>query len=261
MDVSEHIDVLRSEGARMAAVIAATAPDAPVPSCPEWVLQDLVQHLGRVHRWATAIVSVPHTKPDFDLDALVGPWPEDDALAGWFAEGHARLVEALSSAPRDLECWAFLRAPSPLAMWARRQAHETAIHRVDADLAAGVRAGDLAPFSPAFAADGVGELLTCFVPRRSTGLRADTPARLAVQCLDHDAAWALSIGPDGVTATAAPAADASTEAATEADCTVRGAAGDLYVALWNRGNEERLQIDGDAGVLASFGEAVQIRWS
>lgn len=35
-----------------------------------------------------------------------------------------------------VDCWTFLDAPSPLAFWARRQAHETAIHRADAQLAA-----------------------------------------------------------------------------------------------------------------------------
>src|SRR5262249_53658636 len=64
-------------------------------------------------------------------------------LPGWFREGHAALVQALSVAGPDLNCWAFLAAPSPLAFWARRQAHETAIHRVDAGQAA-VTPGDAA---------------------------------------------------------------------------------------------------------------------
>ena len=42
-------------------------------------------------------------------------------------------------------------------MWARRQAHETAIHRVDGESALGALSGT--PFEPSFGADGVDELL------------------------------------------------------------------------------------------------------
>jgi hypothetical protein len=47
----------------------------------------------------------------------------------------------------------------------------------------------------------------------------------------------------------------------EAACSVRGAACDLYFALWNRGGSESLQIEGDRAVLAQFGEAMQVRWT
>ncbi len=200
MDVATHIEALRADGDRMAAASRAADPGAPVPTCPEWAVRDLVRHMGGVHRWATAYVA--EARPEYspiDLEELVGGWPTDADLADWFVAGHTALVGALTEAPADLECWSFLPAPSPLAMWARRQAHETAIHRVDAELSAGM---DPHPFVPSFAADGVDELLTCFVPRRSTGLRAERPATLAVSCADDDAAWVLTIGPDGVTASA-----------------------------------------------------------
>jgi uncharacterized protein (TIGR03083 family) len=263
MEIATHIEVLRQEGERMTAAARAVAPDACVPSCPEWVARDLIRHLGGVHRWATSYVAEARAevRPE-GLEEVVGGWPQDDELADWFEAGWLDLVAALEAAPPDLQCWTFLQAPSPLAMWSRRQAHETAIHRVDTDLAAGRRVEDVAPFTPAFAADGVDELLTCFVPLRSSALRADEPARLGFHCTDDAAAWALSIGPDGVTVRAD--ADADAEAGVggvRASCTVRGAANDLYLALWNRGSTERLQIDGDLGVFEALGEALPLRWT
>ena len=127
---------------------------------------------------------------------MVGTWPADDDLAGWLGQGCTDLVAALAAAPDDLQCWTFLAAPSPRAMWARRQAHETAVHRVDAQLAAGT---PVTRCAPAFAADGIDELLVLFVPRRSSKLRADPPATLAVRCTDVDASWQLRMDPDGVT--------------------------------------------------------------
>ena len=62
-------------------------------------------------------------------------------IAGRTVLLNANLIEALDSASPDLEAWTFLPAPSPLAMLARRQAHETAIHRYDAESAADDRQG------------------------------------------------------------------------------------------------------------------------
>ena len=147
MEVAVHIDALRSEGELMAAAVEGSDPGAPVPTCPEWAVRDLVRHMGGVHRWATGYVAGARTEMGGPgLDEIVGVGPDDAELAGWLRQGSAALVGALTAAPADLVCWTFLPAPSPLAMWARRQAHETAIHRVDAQLAAGtarrhVRAG------------------------------------------------------------------------------------------------------------------------
>ena len=178
---------------------------------------------------------------------------EDAELAAWLAQGCADLVAALAAAPGDLQCWTFLPAPSPLAMWARRQAHETAIHRVDAQLAAGL---SLSAWAPAFAADGIDELLSLFVPRRSTALHADPPVTLAVRCADIDASWLLRLGEHGVTTSLASAGDRKAAA-----CTVTGQAGDLYLALWNRAGAEELTIAGERAVLGQFSESVRIRWS
>lgn len=259
MDVATQVEALQLEGRRMAEAAGATDPDTPVPTCPDWVVRDLVRHTGAVHRWATGIVATPRTEyGDVGLDDVVDTWPSDAELVEWFRSGHAALVRALSDAPPDLECFTFLRgAPSPLAHWSRRQAHETGIHRVDTELAAGVA---LSPFDAAVAVDGVDELLCAFVPRRGTGLRAERPTALRVRSTDGDAsteagtAWLLRIDGAGVSAARAGAGEE-----VEVACTVSGAAQDLYLALWNRGRRERLTVEGDADVLDLFLGSVQVR--
>jgi uncharacterized protein (TIGR03083 family) len=254
MEVASHIEALRAEGDRMAEAIGSAAPEAPVATCPGWVVRDLARHTGGVHRWATDIVATPRPGPsDAELDEIVGRWPDDGELEPWFREGLAGLVAALGAASPDLACWAFLPAPSPLAMWARRQAHETAVHRVDAERAAGRTTGELSPVAPALAADGVDELLSCFVPRRRTGLRADPPTSLLVRCTDEEAGWVLLIDGDGVTTS--PVVDG------DAACTVRGSAADLYLALWNRLGPEVLTVEGDPDVLGLFLDRVHVRWA
>jgi uncharacterized protein (TIGR03083 family) len=253
VEVTAHIEAIRHEGELMARATAQTDPDAYVPTCPEWAARDLVRHMGGVHRWATGYVADRRTNVwDVDLDEVVGTWPEDAALAGWLREGCSTLADALAAAPDDLECWTFLPAPSPRAMWARRQAHETAIHRVDAELASRTA---VTAFAPAFAADGVDELLTCFVPRRSTKLVAESEATLLVQCTDNDAGWVLRIGPGGVSTAPAPGGG------KDGDCSVGGTATDLYGALWSRSGPEELTIRGDTAVLELFLDTVHVRWS
>ena len=237
----------------MVTAVALADPDGAVPTCPDWTVRDLVRHMGGVHRWATGFVRGRTEPLHADLDEVVGTWPADTELAGWLARGCDDLVAALTEAPDALECWTFLPAPSPLAMWARRQAHETAIHRVDTQLAAGL---PLSPWTAAFAADGIDELLSLFVPRRSTALRADPPLTLAVCCADVDASWLLRLDEHGVTTTPHTGSDRD-----GANCTVRGRAGDLYPALWNRAGADHLTVTGDRAVLSRFSEGVQIRWS
>ena len=250
MNVDEHIDVLRREGPRLADAAAQTGLDAKVPSCPAWVVGDLVRHQGGVHRWATGVVAGPRTKAwNVDLDEVVGTWPADDALLDWFRAGHTALVDALANAAPTLDCWTFLQAPSPRAMWARRQAHETTVHRIDAELAAG---GSLTTIDAPFAADGVDELLACFITRRGGRLRADPPRSLRVRCTDAAGDWLVAIGPDGVETT--PGRDG-------AECTVAAPAADLYLALWSRRDLDGLDVAGDRAVLDLFLDKVHVRWS
>src|SRR5215467_439058 len=129
---------------------------AQVSACPGWRVRDLLKHLGYVHRWAAGYLTEGLTEivGEPSEEVILGQGPGDGELPGWFREGHAALVRAIETADPGLECWSFLSAPSPLAFWARRQAHETAIHRADAEQAAS-RAGQGAagggpPFEPGF---------------------------------------------------------------------------------------------------------------
>jgi len=238
MDIADHLDQLDGEGARLAAVLAATSPDAPVPSCPEWALRDLAFHLGGVHRWATAFVAGSHTEPgQVDFATQAGPRPSDAALAEWVVAGHAALVTTLRDTSPDLACWTFMPAPSPLAFWARRQAHETTIHRVDAELAA---RRSPTPVTTAFGADGVDEFLTGFVPRRRANRTDEPPRTLAISCADAPDRWHLTLGPD-------PAAHRG-DGVEAADCVVEANASDLFYAVWNRHSTAGFSLKGDAAV-------------
>ena len=238
METAEHITRLREEGELFARAATAAGLDAEVPTCPGWQVRDLVQHLGGVHRWATAYVVTGNPNPSNEKEdaryfAAIG----DRELLPAYQSAHAALVEALCGAPPDLACWTFLTAPSPLAFWARRQAHETTIHRVDAEAAAGMPSS----CAPRFGADGIDELLNGFFSRTRGRLVCNPAVALSVRAADTGDAWTIRIEPDRRVVTPGDG---------DADCTVSGSAADLYLLLWNRRTpDERFSIEGNRHLL------------
>lgn len=248
IDVGVHIEHARREGEALAVAAERAGLDAGVPSCPDWTVRDLVRHQGDVHRWAAANLRRGKTErmSRDEVDQCLFTWPEAGDLLAWFRAGHAQLVATLEEVADDVVAFTFLPAPNARAFWARRQAHETAIHRVDAELAS----GSPMPFDPAFAADGVDEILYGFA-RRPGGAVADPPRSLALHASDVDRRWHVRMAPDS--------AQVSDDG--DADCIVVGSASDLYLLVWNRGTVDGVDISGDADVVSHWRESFRIRWS
>ncbi|GAA2993814.1 maleylpyruvate isomerase family mycothiol-dependent enzyme [Streptomyces fulvorobeus] len=251
MEIAEHITSLSDAGLSLAAAAEEAGPDAPVPACPDWQVRHLLRHTGMVHRWATAFVAEGHTayhpdggEPDLD----------DVELTDWFREGHRLLVEALTAAPAGLDCWSFMPAPSPLAFWARRQAHETTVHRVDAESALG---GPLSPVGTALALDGIDELLTCFHARPKSRVRTGTPCTLRVRATDADAAWTVRLSAEPPQAVR----DGEHAEPEPVDCELGGTAEQLYLALWNRLPLSAVTLSGDTRPARLWAENSGVTWS
>ena len=271
-DAGYYIDCLRREGELLAGAAERAGLDAAVPACPGWRVRDLLKHLGYVHRWAAGYVGQQRAArvSGSSEQEILSAGPGDESLAGWFREGHAALVSTLAAAGPDLTCWTFLDAPSPLVFWARRQAHETAIHRVDAEQAAGAAgAGQAAPpFAPGFAVDGIDELIMGFLGRTARrGSWSGPLGSVGVHTADRDgppARWLMSASPGGfeVSRDAGGPAGAGSPASAggPADCEVTGPAADLYLLLWNRRDGSGLGITGDPRLLAQFCEHAKVTW-
>jgi uncharacterized protein (TIGR03083 family) len=283
MEIGEHINCLASEGELLAQAAERAPLDTPVPTCPGWRLRDVLAHLGYVHRWAAGYVAGEQAEMadrhgDADLLAL---GPPDEEIVGWFRAGHAHLVSVLTEADPAVRCWSFLPAPSPLAFWARRQAHETAIHRVDAQLAAASAApaawpgSDLDPFPPGLAADGIDELLMGFASRNPARL-SGTPRTLAIRATADEqageagetaaggtgiAAWTVAMGPGqpGISRGLNPPATGVPYGE------LTGPADALYLLLWNRGDAAAVTaavtVAGDPAPLATWASQMRVRWN
>jgi uncharacterized protein (TIGR03083 family) len=233
VEEGERFGLLAQE---MAAGLTPAGLDHTVPWIPAWKARDLVGHLGAVHRWATAIVRAGTTEPPPPEAAQA---PPDEGLLDWYAAGHTALVAALRDTPPDAPAWHMsAAAPKVAASWARRQAHELVVHRMDLEAAAGVPHGEV---DPALAEDGVDELLTVVVPRWAhTEPLTGADATVGVHSTDTGRTWSVRVVRGVVTV----AADRS---GTE-DAQLSGPAGRLLLRLWGRPAE--VTVDGDAAAEA-----------
>ncbi len=255
MEIARHVTAIEQEGRLFADAARRIEPDVVLPTCPGWNMRDLVRHLAEIHLWAAAQVSNRAVKLWVDdlseLSAywpdLAVFWPSDDELIDWYLETNANLVRELTSAPADLECRVFLPAPSPLGMWARRQAHEIAVHRFDAEHVGHTETS----FDPAFAADGIDELLAAFAPRGGE-FPMDMPGTMAVHPSDTNDRWHVTMTPNGIT---------TIRGQGPTDVTIAGPASDLYLALWNRGDDSTIEIAGNRDLLDTWHRGHRIRWS
>lgn len=241
MEIAAHLDALDREGKQLARAAAAASLTDRVPGCPDWTVKDLLSHIGVVHRWAAAIVRDGVDKPTNQAEAAEATKPEDAGLLEWYAEGHRALVDTLHAAPAELDCFAFLPAPSPLAFWARRQALETLVHRADAEAAAAIPV----EIEPSLAHDGIEEVLLGFGARP----REFGPGTLRVLPSDG-AAWDIAFTAQGADVT--PSSDS-----VAADATVSGEVGQVYLWLWNR--PAQVSVEGDQEV-ADRWKQMRIRW-
>jgi uncharacterized protein (TIGR03083 family) len=255
LTVDELLPALDGEAKNLAAEAERILQSDRVPTCPRWTVRDLVVHLGGVHRWATAIVTrqLSQDSSEQEQAAVMAPPDNPDELLPWFRSGADRLIQTLTDAPDDLRAFVFLKgAPPARQFWTRRQTHETTIHRVDV-LAA--RLGRIpstseAAISTAVAVDGIDELVTGFVPRRSSRLRTDEPFRMTIAPSDVDIAWTVAVSdqPPVVTRVADPHAHAA----------LTGTAAAIYLGLWNRGDD--IAENGTVDALGHWREQVRIAW-
>src|SRR5215471_6583608 len=136
LNADRYAAEIEASTAGLAEILADYDQSLPIPTCPEWTLRQLVTHVGRAHRWAAEIT---RTRSDAVIPFRAvpdGKLPDDRAgQCAWLRAGAARIVDAVREAGSDL-VWTFT-GPAPAGFWIRRMAHETLVHRADAQLAAG----------------------------------------------------------------------------------------------------------------------------
>jgi uncharacterized protein (TIGR03083 family) len=249
----EHCAVLERSGRRLVELATAAGSSAKVPTCPAWRVDQLVAHLATVHRWATAHITGSDPAAVPTQTALRAQVTD---LVGYYREGLDTLLAALRGAPEDLRAMTFLAAaPAPRTFWARRQAHETTIHMVDA---IGARLGRFptgadVELDAEVAVDGVDELLRGFFTRGRSKVFAGSDEVLLVRATDVDARWVVHLS-DRLTVEPGRGTPPRTPTTV-----VSGSACAIYLTLWNRADDAT--VEGDEGLLERWRAKQRVRWS
>lgn len=234
MNASAHLQHYRENGAALAEAASADL-QRPVPSCPGWTEHDLLGHVGSIHLWGLAcLCAAPDERPRFrDV-----PEPaEGAARIGWYLDSHGRLADALAGVDHAHTVWSWA-GPVPVRWWARRQAHEVAVHRWDAQRAH----SEPLPIDTRLAIDGVEEFLDVFVPRLGERL-AGAGETIHLHATDADGEWTIERGAGEATVTRGHA---------KGDVAVRASASDLVLLLWGRRSPQDVTLFGDEAVLRSW---------
>jgi uncharacterized protein (TIGR03083 family) len=223
----------RVEPETEALLAAASDLTAPVPTCPGWTAADLIGHLGAIHHWAASIVEHRVAEPTWDRDEP----PAADELADWVREGAGRVTRVLGQAdPSDL-VWGWA-GDGTAGFWMRRMAHETLVHRLDAEMAAGA----LGPVDPTIAVDAIDEVVGSLI--QASWIRpklAGAGETLHLHATDApDGEWTITFGDDGPSVEATHA---------KADAALAGPAAPLLAWVWRRGGTAELAVHGDTSVV------------
>ena len=238
MEHFDFLEVITREAGDLAATARSVGPDATVPATPEWTMAKLVKHTGTTHRWAqSAVTSLEFPNPaDLDLGL---PEAEMD-YPDWLDTGAATFGKQVGALDPAADCWSW-GPDSHVRFWSRRMAHETAIHRWDAQSGA----GGSQPIAAELAIDGIDERLTNLPASLNFG---STPSEILqgdgetvhLHATDAEGEWLLRFGPNGLEVTRQHA---------KGDVAVRGTASDLLLYLVGRRGLDGFEIFGDEGVL------------
>ncbi|GAA2393010.1 maleylpyruvate isomerase family mycothiol-dependent enzyme [Nonomuraea africana] len=153
MNHSRLLECLAADYSLLRRAASASDPAAPVPSCPGWSAADLLTHITAVYLHKTVTMRTGAYPDPWDPDLSGEPLAVLDAAYG-------ALTAEFAARPADSPALTWYEPDQSVGFWIRRMAHESVIHRVDAELAAGL---PVTPIPDDLAADGVDEVLTAFL--------------------------------------------------------------------------------------------------
>lgn len=230
---AELVTAVRREGEGIRTV-ASLGCDADVPTCDDWTLQDLVLHVAEIYAFVTEVLTTRATERP-DRPAL----PDGDPVAT-FEAALDGVINALKEADAETPVWNWTEnEPHQAAFWARRMAHESSVHRFDAQAAHGV----MQPIDADLAIDGIDELLDVMAPRVYARDEIAGPSGTITLASSDNGTWNLQLEPTSI---------ARIDPPKEPSVTAHGTTSALLLALYGRVPWTSLETNGDIDLLTAW---------
>lgn len=245
------LDVLGAEGELLASSATGAQPDLDVPGCPGLTLGETVSHVGSSYRMLLSWLR----SGDRPTEWRRGPEPGQPA-EDYLRAGLAELVAELAAHDPAEPCPTWWPAQQNYGFWRRRMAHETTVHRVDVQGAAGepvdVIADDVA-------LDGVDEILSLWFTHRLAVLGVSGTRYGQVTVLTGGRAWVARVTPSGTSVRRAVPEDvAGSVAGGVAGASVTADPMPMYLWLWGRRSIQAVREAGDHDEVAQLWALLRI---
>ncbi len=230
MDYPTYVEHVQRDG-RLLTAAANRSLSAEVPSCPGWSVRDLICHVAEVYEHKIACTALGRAPDPWPPD-----WPADRDPIEWLGDAHERLLEMFDRSDPTTPSATWWPPDQTVGFWARRMAHETAVHRADAELAIGTQPSVDADL----AVDGVDEILVIML----AGDWSDEPDEAAtgqrVAISAGGSSWSVTLERGSVTVS---------EDGGAGDAALGGDPSEVLLWLWGRSPDERVTRSGDEAAL------------
>jgi uncharacterized protein (TIGR03083 family) len=226
VDFDVRLSVIERESEHLAAA-ARGRLELPVPTCPDWTVDDLVTHVA-----TTYLHKVACTR----LNAQPKPWPVDPPSGDrvtWLLRARDEMLALFRERGPDAPSYTWEPSDQTVGFWARRMAVESSLHRVDVAIAA----GEAYRLDPDLAEDGIDETLSVVLGGDWSD-EPQAPPDHFVRLRIPGRCWLVSLRERQVEVIAAPESEAG-------EATIEGSGEDVLLWLWARPTHRPLTITGD----------------
>ena len=248
----DRIAIIDAESQRLAEVLSAADPDARCPTCPDWTAADLLWHLTNVHFFWAEILSRGVLR-EVDLPAVEQAKPDRpdtvEEICALREKATAALLRQLFDRDDAERCWSWFSPDQTIGFTRRMQTYEATMHRVDAELTAGLPVSPIARDVAAGAVDHAVDVMWGWMP---DGAEYRPRSVVEFVATDTGSRWLVELGSWAATESdhAVEAPRAVRASAGEPTAVVSAPVADLALWTWTRGGT--VEISGEPGSIAAL---------
>lgn len=233
------LDVISAEVALLVTSARGQRPERGVPACPGLNIGETVRHVGSGFRLALEWIRLGEEPTAWQRNPVEG----QDVFDFVLASASALLDEISDHDPED-PCATWWPQQPNYGFWCRRFAHETTVHRMDVQAAAGLTVD---PVADEVSLDGIDEVLTLWFSHKLDvlGVRGTREGSVAIRAGEE--VWLARCGPTG-----ASAWSVSPDEADIADAEVSADPMTMYRWLWGRLPDSMVNPVGDHDAIAQM---------
>jgi uncharacterized protein (TIGR03083 family) len=258
---ARYLEHLVTESELFAAALVGVPANRPVPTCPDWTALDLAYHLTEVQSFWTAVVSGPLLTRD-QVQQVQTPECAStlEHQVDDLRSASAALAAALAAIPPATPAYTW-SAEQTVGFTFRRQALEALVHRLDAQLTAGVRTA----MDPQLCTDGVDEALRVMFGGCPPWGRITPTGGPPVRLVARDTGYTWLVSParftgtdtDGVSHDEPDIFVAEADSDVFASASITATAEDLLCWLWSRPTVAPVEQAGDEAARSAITQVLE----